>query len=597
MYWISENGSRLNCLFRPFTVVDRDICQFHCTLKLNDGLCFATIVDFDYSLSVVCAFPDSDFVTFSFRTVDISTGVNMEFEFDRYCKIGRSPRTILPPHPQTKGGTRSKKEKPTSRNGHCDVLRLEEEGFTNINFRNYRSVSCKNLPSDDVELECKEVHRRGSVYQSSRERTFRRETGGGRKKIEFSLGNETTFSFSILDSICGSDEEGDAERLEQDRTSVNPFNSGMVSSAGPSSKRGLLNLNDRHIDSEKSAERDLTENQKFKCDQVCGPSNNANVLKERDTLALNKSLSAKLALPHSPTHSEGESSKGSSKSRFTPIRKMLDPLTKSKSHRNTSNDAQPSSLFGSDRNKALRKSLLNDFSSTVPVVEFASQYVKKEPRPVVLPSSPAHLNGNIKMEQKLGVPYFEFSMAHSEDVFMAKTWKAEDALNWVYTFHSIRSRKKSNATGWGVKYSNKDSPMVRQMPVSCYLCSELRGHAAFSSFSSSMVREFVLYEIAHARNSVTAEEEVCAAESTKVSGDSNEGVVEGDVQSDDLFGLSKPRVPTTNISDHHSTDISASYPWAPHDLHPNHEIAALVVHVPFERRESLKYKRGEKIGS
>ncbi|KAJ8439429.1 hypothetical protein Cgig2_001769 [Carnegiea gigantea] len=519
----------------------------------------------------------------------------MELEFDKYCKIGWSPRTVLPPHSQMKGENRSRKEKPTSRNGECDLLPLEEEGFTNIKFRNYRSVSCKNLSSEAVELECNEVHRRGSVYQSSRERTSRRPAmSGGRKKIEFSLGNETAFSFGILDSICGSDEEAEAEALEKETPLVNPLNSDMVSSAGPPPKPCPLNLKDRRSDSGKSAERDLIENQKFKCDQVCSPSNDANVLKERDTSGLNKSLYAKLALPHSPTHSEGESSKGSPKPRFTPIRKMFDPLTKSKSYRNPSNDAKSAGLAGSDGNKTLKKSLLHEFSSAVTNVESAPESVKKDPQPVAPPCSPVHLNGNLKMERKHGVPYFEFSMTHSEDVFVAKTWKTEDAPNWVYTFHTIRGRKKNNVTGWGVKYNNKGSPMVGQMQVSCYLCSELRGHGAFSS---SMVTEFVLYDIAHARNSITAEEEVSSAESSKVSGDSSEGLVEGNVQLDNFFGLVKPRVPTTNVTDHNTADVSTPYPWAPADLHPNWEIAAVVVQVPFEKRGSLKYKRGDKLGN
>lgn len=33
-------------------------------------------------------------------------------------------------------------------------------------------------------------------------------------------------------------------------------------------------------------------------------------------------------------------------------------------------------------------------------------------------------------------------------------------------------------------------------------------------------------------------------------------------------------------------------PWAPADLHPNLEIAAIIIQVPFEKRESLKGKRG-----
>ncbi|KAK6137480.1 hypothetical protein DH2020_028733 [Rehmannia glutinosa] len=38
-------------------------------------------------------------------------------------------------------------------------------------------------------------------------------------------------------------------------------------------------------------------------------------------------------------------------------------------------------------------------------------------------SSPAHLHGVLKLENKNGVPFFEFAVKSPEDVFVAKTWK------------------------------------------------------------------------------------------------------------------------------------------------------------------------------
>ncbi|KNA21124.1 hypothetical protein SOVF_046090 [Spinacia oleracea] len=518
-------------------------------------------------------------------------GVNMELEFDKYCKVDQSPRTVLPsPQHPKRSERRIRKGRRSSKNEDYEIS-LEKEGFTEIKFRNYRSVSCKNLPSGDVELECNDFLRRGSVYQSSTDRRFGKpETRGGRKKVEFSVNSETPFSFSILDSICGSDEEVQAE-TEQKRSSTISLTSDSVSSSAKLPRQPcFMNLKERQSDSGACAQRDSMENQKFKCEKVRSPSNNANALKERDSLSLNKSLSAKLAMPHSPTHSEGDKTKESPKTRF---KKMFDPFTKSKSHRTPSYDAKLSSLADIGKTKTLRKSLLNDFSSVVPNVEAAgTPPVRKEPQQVIPPCSPAHLRGNLKMEQKHGVPYFEFSMAHSEDLFVAKTWKAENALNWVYTFHSVQGKKRSNASGWGIKYSNKDSPMVGQMQVQCYLCSELRGGGAFSN---SMMTEFVMYDIAHARKSVTAEEEINCPENFKPLGVSTESLAEGNIELDDLFGLSKPRLPTTNAADRCSADFSTPYPWTQADLRPSFEIAAVVVQVPFEKRESLKYKRGDKL--
>ncbi|KMS97870.1 hypothetical protein BVRB_5g123000 [Beta vulgaris subsp. vulgaris] len=516
-------------------------------------------------------------------------GVDMELEFDKICKVGRSPRTVLPsPQHQKKGERRSRKGRSSSKNDDYDLISLEQEGFTEIKFRNYRSVSCKNPPSGDVELECNEVLRRGSVYQSSTDKKFGRpETRGGRKKVEFSLNSETPFSFSILDSICGSDEEAEAEP-EKKKSSIVSLSSDTVSSARPPSHPSFTGLKDRQSDSGSSAMRDSIENQMFRCEQVCSPSNNANLLKERDSLALNKSLSAKLALPHSPTHSEGDKSKESPKTR---LKKMFDPFTKSKSHRTPSYDAKSSRLADIGKTKTLRKSLLHDFSSVMPNAETGTLPMKEQQQQAVPPCSPAHLRGNLKMEQKHGVPYFEFTMAHSDDLFVAKTWKADNSLNWVYTFHYVQGRKKSNASGWGMKYSNKDSPMVGQMQVTCYLCSELRGGA----FSNSMMTEFVLYDIAHARKSVTVKEEINFSENPKVLVVSSENSAEGNIELDDLFDLTKPRLPAQSPVDSCNADFTNPYPWSLSDLRPSFQTAAVVVQVPFEKRESLKYKKGDKL--
>ncbi|KAL9246714.1 hypothetical protein vseg_020213 [Gypsophila vaccaria] len=514
-------------------------------------------------------------------------GVDMELEFDKICKVGRSPRTVLPaPRHQSKGENRIRKVKSNTRKGDQELLN-PEEGFTELKFRNYRSVSCKNLPSDDIELDCNEALRRGSVYESSRERKFIPETRGGRKKIEFSRGGESSFSFSILDSICGSDEE-----LE-DRSSKLPLHSDQIVSGKPPRRPCSVDVRDRQSSGNIYAERDSMENQKFNCQEVSGPLNNANVLKERDFLALNKSLSAKLSMPHSPTHSDESSSKASPKSRFTPIRKMFDPLTKSKYHRNPLNDAKSSSSTDL-RAKTLRKSLLQDFSGAVPHAVAGNRSVNESRTQVVPPCLPAHLQGSLKMEQRHGVPYFEFSVAQTEDVFVAKTWKAEDALNWVYTFHSVQGRKKSNASGRGVKYSNKDCPMVGQMQVKCYLCSELKGGNGV--FTDSMMTEFVLYDIDHARKSATSDEGIISPDISQVFGasPSSEMSVEENVELDDLFSLSKPRLPTACSIDRISTDFSSPYPLSVADLHPRLEIAAVVVQSPLGKRESLKYKRGDR---
>ncbi|GMH09391.1 hypothetical protein Nepgr_011232 [Nepenthes gracilis] len=541
------------------------------------------------------------------RTGDASMATEVELEFDKYCIVGRSPRTVLPSLRHcSKIEHESKKECPCSKN---DQLSLEG-GLTEIKFCNYRSVSCKSLPSRNLRPEGKEVLKRGSVYESSKERNLKRsEIDRERRKIEFSLGSDSSFSFSILDSICGSDEEGDP--LEEKRASVmtSPYSNTTCSSKSSQESsstdclhpylhvpkdRSLeisLNFGNRKNSSSMYTVRDSKENDKLKCDQVTNPSDNSNVLKERDTFASNQ--------PDSPANPEINFSSGSSKSRFSPIRRVFDPLTKSKSHRSSlSFGAGEMSLSGNQsirRSKTLRKSLLNDFSSTIQNVESSCQSVKEEQQEQQIVSSrcsPAHLHGDLKLVQKHGMPYFEFSLMHAEDVFVAKMWKAEDKLDWVYTFHSVKGRKKSTVSGWGLKYCNKDSPMVAQMQVSCYVCSELKEDRVFSNF---MVMEFVLYDIAHSRKSVaTAEEE---PGSTDVAKDRilKRGSAAGTVELDDLFDPSRPKSLMPRSRAHASLNYSTPYPWAAMDLHPSLENAAIVIQIPIENRESLKCRRGNKV--
>ncbi|KAJ6714459.1 hypothetical protein OIU85_026010 [Salix viminalis] len=285
-------------------------------------------------------------------------------------------------------------------------------------------------------------------------------------------------------------------------------------------------------------EGDSIGNPNFRCEQVVGPINDGNELLERDTaLPFQKSLYAKLEMPCSPSSSSSESylSKGaSSKSRFSPMRMMFDPFTKSKSLRSPlshvpePSDAKTTGVSYMRRNQTFRKYLFHDFS-----------------------------HADQKLENKHGVPFFEFSLDFPEEVLVAKAWKANNAFNWVYTFHSISSRKKSNAAGWGLTDGNKESLVVGQMQVSCYFSSKLKDGG---NFDNSLVTEFVMYDIARGRQRVSTED----SPDVRPGSSANPGLVGG------------------------SHEMDANF------LHPDLEIAAIVIQLPFSRRESLKYKRGDK---
>ncbi|XP_045818227.1 uncharacterized protein LOC123910975 [Trifolium pratense] len=187
------------------------------------------------------------------------------------------------------------------------------------------------------------------------------------------------------------------------------------------------------------------------------------------------------------------------------------------------------------RNMACQKSLLNDFSNTTKdAADMVSELVNRDIKNASLACSPVHLHGNLKLKTKQGVPYFEFKVNSPEDVFVAKTWRVGNAFNWVYTFHSLDNRKKNNAGSLGSQHCEKDSSMIAQMLVSYSLCTESEDGV----FGNYMVTEFVVYDFTHSRKS-------------------------------------------------DSKTLNAS----------SLESAAIVLRIPFHKRESLKNKSGDRINN
>jgi hypothetical protein len=90
-------------------------------------------------------------------------------------------------------------------------------------------------------------------------------------------------------------------------------------------------------------------------------------------------------MPCSPCSSESDfSTRAISESQFSPIRKMFDPFTKSKSIRSPfchvpePSDAETTGMSNMGRNQTFRRSLFHDFSHTAQKSDFGSQNVKKD---------------------------------------------------------------------------------------------------------------------------------------------------------------------------------------------------------------------------
>ncbi|KAF9617654.1 hypothetical protein IFM89_037717 [Coptis chinensis] len=552
----------------------------------------------------------------------LSMGLDTESDFDKYCKVVRNP-TIghISRRHSSKAELRVENGKPSTRNYH---LRNLGDDFTEISFGRSRSSSCKSMAHMSSAVASNEALRRDLVYQDSEEVRKMKKMGSleERRKIELSPSNGTSLSFrifntSLLDKTCplvdkrrstllSLNEDSPSSDVSKCRhpTDCNDLSFRFPSTQPSSMARSMSSDGSFNVSKDLKDRKDCTSG-KFTCNQTISPLDDGNGLLESDTFySLHKSLSEKVGMQYSPRCAESDNSKDSSRVRFSPFRKMWDPIMKSKSLRSlpvSRAELGKSTTVGSEnvkQSRTLRKSLLNDFSNTAHKMESDTEFVKKDHHSKVVTSSPAHLHGLLKLELKHGVPYFEFTFKDPEDVLSAKTWRANNAFNWVYTFHSMKSRRTSNSSGWGTRERHKESSMIGQMQVSCFLLSEIKHSGAFDN---SMVTEFVLYDIMHARRTLGAQNS--SDSSTKsveaIKGATGENlVVEGiPCEQNDSYDAVNDQHQTGHASATDNFDVSPHYPWAPADLHPNLEIAAIVIQVPFEKRESLKDKQVDKLGA
>ncbi|KAL0447952.1 UNVERIFIED_CONTAM: hypothetical protein Slati_1923100 [Sesamum latifolium] len=480
----------------------------------------------------------------------------MELDFNKYCLVDRSPMTVLPP-PRSCSNVANRKSSGKPKYGN-DIPTLSDEDLIEINFSCYHSASCRDVQSQSS---------RGSVYQSSEEVKLLQKTDAvvGRKKIEFSRETASVLSFGIIDSLCCSDE--DSSLVEHNRPSVVSL-----------SEQSTTSVCENHIE---LRSRDSM----ISSESVTAPINEANSPEGRDmTVNLQKSLSARLALPHSPAKSESDGSRASSlKPRFRPVRKMFDPFVKSNSHRTPLSSSietgcgMGSGLAGIDSKNTICKSLLNDMTDKSCRVEYDYHCEEKENHNSVPWYSPAHLHGLLKTGNKRGVPFFEFSVKSPEDVYVAKKWKVKNAVTGVYTFHSLRRRRQSSASGWGFKDSNRESSPLGQMQVSCRLCTESKGAG---ELNDSMVTEFVLYDILHSRKSTSSQDNSsCSPDDIKPPLVSDEILSWRNCEPNEISAKTKSKG-QLNHSRHSSHFESSAYqPLEATDLRPELEIAAIVMQL------------------
>lgn len=476
-------------------------------------------------------------------------------EFDKKCRISLSPNTVLsaiPPSPKV--DKRSSKAKPRQRRD--ELLIIEDNDFTEIRFNRFRSASCKNKSSKVLEFDAGVQMRRGSVYQTSGEVRSTKILGTEdvRAKIEISRSSDKYLSLRNVDSSCSSS-NGNGEE-DRDFTGNKSVMSSVVklSMGYPNSR---VHMARPPVDAKCSIEKDICR-------------------------SLHKSVSAKVDMQQSPRQSRGDSQQASPKSRFSPIRKIMDPFLKSKSQRSPLGYSAESLCAN---NEVTRESLLPDDSDKMPhSLDMNSYLVEKDCCHLAKACSPTHLHGCIKFKTIDDAPVFEFSLKSPEDIFIAKSWKPRNENSWVYTLHSNSTNKQSNASSRGSKVCDTtDATIVGQMQVSSFLDSEL-GYAD-SGVGDTLTTEFVLYDIAHANRCGPAlETSHSSADTFKLSKESMGSSFEEKINSNKLAAQEKLSFIDATL-----------YPWAPTNLHPNLEVAAIVIQVPFKKTESLKHRKADQI--
>lgn len=434
----------------------------------------------------------------------------MDLDFDKYCVVDGSPTTVLEaPRCRLRVSNRKSSEKPKC-NDHKPILK---EDFPEIGLNHYRSASCRYGTSRRLKHEGRELSKRGSVYQSSKDVRLLKKTDEveARQKIEFSRGRASTISFGIINTLCSSDDEV-SSLLEQNRASL----VSLVEQSTSSVRKSQTEFNSLDF---------LTWSFTPLPPQLTGDGSNTN----------------------------------SPRARFTTVKKMFDPFVKSKVHKSplsSSNDTE-----WETRNGMIDKSHEPTICGTDEPnhKECRCKFETKENHISISQVSPAHLHGLLKLENKHGVPFFKFSVKSPQEVYVAKMSKVENSSSWVYTFHSIHVKRKSNASGWGLKESNRGSSISGLMHVSCYLHTEMKGMGALNE---SMVTDFVLSDVSRSRKSISAQDYSSHSHDDRA----------------------------RRVSDE-PCDSSRTPP----NIGPEHEIAAVVMQMPLEKRESLKFKSGERV--
>ncbi|KAL0417904.1 UNVERIFIED_CONTAM: hypothetical protein Sradi_1203900, partial [Sesamum radiatum] len=202
----------------------------------------------------------------------------------------------------------------------------------------------------------------------------------------------------------------------------------------------------------------------------------------------------------SSSNSTCEKSNATSRSRSSPLRRLLDPLLKPKG--SDSHDFAGSSERNPLKtNKTIKSSGSQRESPALHSIKIKFNLKGCKTDDIIGPHK-TEKNGSVMMQALLqvavknGNPLFTFTVDNCTDILAATVKKLSSkktAPRWVYTFFSFNEMKKKNAP-WknqGCKDRNHGyiPNIVAQMKVSDILCTNSNGKRSVSKYC---VREFVL---------------------------------------------------------------------------------------------------------
>ncbi|KAG6479375.1 hypothetical protein ZIOFF_062838 [Zingiber officinale] len=523
---------------------------------------------------------------------------------------------------------KDRKRLPVSRYRYLNRLDGDLRGFNRSysSSLDYKSMNSRKLNANGDN----EVVKRGSMYQSSKEVRRMRKQREGRRKVDFGCSDDAFISFEIVDHVpkhIGSKSNQFPDKQFLSLVSSNADSVNLISTRCTEfPKSSFCDLPNKPPNTDNtcldfmpvkgcavddsveiclhsvkptprgiapgSLEPDLLKEQKSHCYGKIHPESYMKNNCARDSInTLPKCLSENAKISHAVSNLDhGMADASVLKTVFSPLKRIFDPIMKTKSLRDSFPAATQNSgsvcVHPTDIGlKAVpEKSILNAISIKEEDIKPGPCLIRGS---VPAAISPAHLHGILRLDTENGFPSLEFSIQDPEEVLFAKTWKTDSAFNWVYTFHS--SKKKLN-TSRRTKDNNEIlPPLIGQMHVSFYLCSEVRENG---SLFNSTVTEFVLYDIARARRNFSVEERSkCCTDSTQAV---SSNVVEDRIPTATPERNKSVEYPDSSRLGLDSCDskVSTSFPCSSKDLHPQHEIAAVVIQVPFNKKESPKDEKG-----